>query len=199
MCCVFESINWDIVFDNCFRNVHKQICEDYENTDLTVDEIASKYHYSRSSISNILRNGEKLSWCPSYKSGGLKYNCKKTSKDELNKFKLADDMLLNNPSMSKNEIAKITGLSIDTLHGRWKRTGLLKKSKENGRGKPKEIFVYKDNELVNKYNSTAELVANSLKDFGKQFNGKNIQAVCVGRRNKYMGLSFSYVSLNVQK
>lgn len=191
-----DVIDWNMVLDNSFRNIHKQICDDYENTNLNIKEISQKYHYSEVGIRAILRNGQKIGWCTIYKTGGLKYNKRSMSPEEVDNIKLADKLLLENPEISIEQIVKITGVSHDRLRNHWKSENLLEKSKKRGRGKPKEVYVYNDNGLIKKYNSTKELVTNSMNDFNIQFNAKNIQGVCVGRRKRYMGLYFSYTPLN---
>lgn len=115
------------------------------------------------------------------------------------------NMKKENPNITSTIIAEKTGLSVSTVINYQKignDLGLCEYNSKDERvkstlnmianKKKKRVIVYKDNILMNVFNSAKEIELNSESMFGVKLNANKIRSVCVGHQKTHKGFSFRY-------
>lgn len=63
---LWKKTNWEQATENIQKNIYKEICIEYENSDKSsniINYICEKYHYSKTTIREILKLGNEYGWC----------------------------------------------------------------------------------------------------------------------------------------
>lgn len=66
-----HDVNWDVIKENCYKNIIKLVCLDYANGSYSTIDLSKKYHMCRGTIITYLHIGNENDWCE-YNGGNKK-------------------------------------------------------------------------------------------------------------------------------
>ena len=168
--------------------------------DCAYDKIQNRFEYIKKSILNSqlkdILNIELIDW------------------DIANRFATDSNIRLaaelwNTNNICTKDISNILGVSRDTARGYLKiaynlglcnytedeiNKRMLNKISKNNKNKTKPIALYKNNILINVFESIMSLDEKSIELYGVHIDYRNIYAVCNGNRKHTRGYAMSYIT-----
>ena len=186
-----NKIDWYLLKEQCFKNIHKEICLSFENENNDINYLSNKYNLSNTKIKNILLQGRDFGWCPSY----VTYDENLQSKKEF-----ALKLKINNPNISSHEVSKQCDLAPHIIVNVWKNNKIYDKKLEiqnrieqavstKNKLSPK-IDTFIENEKIIESKSILDTI-NIIKDlYDINLKNSGVRRVVNGTRNSYKGFVF---------
>lgn len=60
------DVNWNVIKENCYKNIVKLVCLDYAHNSYSTTDLSKKYHVCRGTIITYLHTGNENGWCEYY-------------------------------------------------------------------------------------------------------------------------------------
>ena len=188
-----SNINWTLIDLKCHNNIYKQICDFLnQHKDYDLKQISSELKIGIAIVRSAVKVGIELGWCA--------YEFLQEKRDRI--FNEVIEYW-NNHDCGTSEVSKKVGASqsgVIEILKRANELGLCKYDPKEEMRKATtrwrdihEIYVYDRNfNLLKKYNDAKECENNSIKDFGVQFDIRQIYNACNKKTRTHRGYIFSY-------
>lgn len=218
-----DKLNWEECDRYATGSVLNDVCDMWENQQMSVGEIMAKTQLNKSTVRDYLMRGVSLSLCPSYNKTESRKRIKRyldqyvayvVDNEIAYLFEDAEEVIsiaerVGAPKFIRKSIIRVCRGSLPNYHGMdfkfvCKTKYKYLKDNINQNCDIQEVLcrdqncrpiaVIENNNVICVFRNAEECARQSMSVFGRQYNTTNIHRVLLGQQSSYFGKDFKRIT-----